>query len=98
MKAKRTEVYRFNVEKKSPAFKAIYHAELENLRIAHRLAELREKQGLTQAQLARKVGTTQAGISRLENPNYHNYSLVTLEKIALALGAKVTVKLEERYA
>ena len=95
MKGKRTAPYRFDIEKKSPRFKKTYYAELDRLRLAQRIAELREKCGLTQAELARKVGTTQAGISRLENPNYRNYSLKTLEKVATALGARLKVELEE---
>ena len=99
MKVKGTTPYRFTVKKESTKFKKFYYEELGRLRLAHRITELREKCGLTQADLARKVGTTQAGISRLENPNYHNYSLATLEKIAAALGAKLKVELEvERRA
>ena len=95
MRAKKTARYRFNIERESPRFKKIYYAELSRLRLAHRIAQLREKRGLTQAELARRVGTTQAGISRLENPNYRNYSLKTLEKVAMALGARLRVELEE---
>lgn len=95
MKAKRTAPYRFDVGKENSRFKKLYYDELSRLRLAHRIAELRESRGLTQADLARKVGTTQAGISRLENPNYRNYSLKTLEKVAVALGARLKVELEE---
>jgi len=56
---------------------------------------LREKHGWTQAELARKVGTTKSGIARLENPNYRNYSLKILEKVAIALNARLIVGLEE---
>jgi len=94
MKAKKTALYRFNIERESPRFRKIYYDELNRLNLAHRIAELREKCGLTQAELARRVGTTQAGISRLENPNYRNYSLKTLEKVAIALGARLRVELE----
>lgn len=97
MKIKRTVPYRFSIEKESPRFKKFYYDELSRLRLAHRIAELREKCGLTQAELARKVGTTQAGISRLENPNYRNYSLRTLEKVAKALRARLKVELEEEH-
>lgn len=96
MKTKRTASYRFNIETKNREFKKAYYDELSRLRLAYRIVELREKRGLTQAQLARKVGTTQAGISRLENPNYRNYSLSTLEKVANALGARLKVELEEK--
>lgn len=95
MKTKRTALYRFYVKKENPKFKKYYYDELSSLKLAHRISELREKCGLTQAELARKVGTTQAGISRLENPNYRNYSLKTLEKVAIALGARLKVELEE---
>lgn len=95
MKTKRTAAYKFNIKKESPRFKRLYNAEMTRMGIAHRISELREKIGLTQAELARKVGTTQAGISRLENANYRNYSLKTLEKVAIALGARLRVELEE---
>lgn len=96
MRAKRTAPYKFDIEKEGPRFKKLFYEELSRLGLAHRIAELREKCGLTQAQLARKVGTTQAGISRLENPNYRNYSLKTLEKVAFALNARLKVDLEEK--
>jgi DNA-binding XRE family transcriptional regulator len=95
MKQKRTAAYRFRVGTESAKFRKAYHDELGRLRLAYRITELREKCGLTQAQLAAKVGTTQAGISRLENPNYRNYSLTTLEKVAAALGARLRVELTE---
>jgi DNA-binding XRE family transcriptional regulator len=95
MPRKKTVRYKFDPGAETAKFKKMYDAELDRLRLAHRIAELREKHGLTQAELAHKVGTTQAGISRLENPNYRNYSLKTLEKVAIALGARLKVELEE---
>ena len=95
MKGKRA-AYRFNVKSEGAEFRKAYDGEFGRLRLAYRIAELREKSGLTQAELARKVGTTQAGISRLENPNYRNYSLKTLEKVAHALGARLKVELEDK--
>jgi ribosome-binding protein aMBF1 (putative translation factor) len=82
-------------EMKSPRFAASFQKELSRIRLADQIAELREKHGWTQADLAHKVGTTQSGIARLENPNYRNYSLVTLEKVAKALGARLIVSLAE---
>jgi len=95
MKNKRTAPYKFNIRSQSAKFKKAYYDEIGRLRLAQRIVELRERRGLTQAQLAERVGTTQAGISRLENPNYRNYSLTTLEKVANALGARLKVELEE---
>lgn len=54
------------------------------------LIETRIKRGLTQKELARKIGTKQSAISRFEsgttNPTYD-----FLEKIASAVGAKIKV-------
>jgi DNA-binding XRE family transcriptional regulator len=82
-------------ELKSPRFKATFLKELSRNRLADQIATLREKHGWTQAELARKVGTTQSGIASLENPNYRNYSLKLLEKVAIALKARLIVGLEE---
>ena len=95
MKSQRIASYRFNVGAEQAKFQKVYYDELGRLRLAQRIAELREQRGLTQAQLAEKVGTTRAGISRLENPNYQNYSLKTLEKVAAALGARLKIEIEE---
>ena len=52
---------------------------------------MREDAGLTQAELAKKVGTTQSAIARLEDAEYGGHSLTMLERIATACG--VTLKL-----
>lgn len=82
-------------EMKSSRFAAVFQKEQTRNRLAEQIAALRESQGWTQAELARKVGTTQSGIARLENPNYRNYSFATLEKVAAALKARLVVGLEE---
>jgi len=56
------------------------------------IIEKRLAKGFTQAALARKIGTKQSSIARLESGN-HNPSLVFLGKIAKALGTKVTISL-----
>ena len=48
--------------------------------------------GMSQAALARKVGTKQSAIARLESGRY-NPSLKFLRKIAKALGAKLKISL-----
>jgi len=66
---------------------------LEVLRLAVSLAELREKRGLTQTQLAAKIRTSAAVISRVENGQ--NVGLKPLHKIAAALNAKLKIELVE---
>lgn len=76
---------------KDSTFVKTFKEEQDNLRIAVRIAELREKRGLTQKDLAEKVHTTQSVISRLENADYENYSIHTLKKIANALNVRLVV-------
>ncbi len=65
--------------------------ERENLRIAEQIYELRVAAGLNQKDLARKIGTTQSVISRLEDADYDGHSLAMLERIAHALGQRVCI-------
>ena len=62
--------------------------------IAVQLAALREAQGLSQKELAERVGTTQQQISRLESPSYEGHSLSMLRRVAEALGTHVHVTLD----
>ena len=82
-------------EMKKPRFATVFQKELSRNKLAEQIAVLRERQGWTQAELARKVGTTQSGIARLENPNYRNYSLKMLEKVVTVLRARLVVGLEK---
>lgn len=54
------------------------------------LIEARIKQGITQSDLAEKIGTKQSAISRFESGTY-NPTLSFLHKVADALGAKLKV-------
>ncbi len=65
--------------------------ERENLRIAEQIYELRTAAGLNQKDLARRIGTTQSVISRLEDADYDGHSLAMLERIALALGHRLCI-------
>lgn len=61
--------------------------------IAFQIINLREKAGLTQAELARLVGTKQSNIARIESADYTGYTLKTLEKITKALKARLQIKI-----
>jgi transcriptional regulator with XRE-family HTH domain len=58
------------------------------------IKELRDRAGLTQAELAKKADVTEAYISMLESGTRKNPSLPALKKIAKALGVPVTELLE----
>lgn len=61
--------------------------------VALKLAALRKESGLSQKELARRVGTTQQQISRLESPSYEGHSLSMLRRVAEVLGATVHIEL-----
>ena len=65
----------------------------EDFRIAQMIFDSRKKAGLTQKQLAEKVGTTQSVISQLEDAEYGGHSLSMLRRVAAALGSHVEVRL-----
>jgi DNA-binding XRE family transcriptional regulator len=60
--------------------------------IARKIYELREQAGLTQARLARLVGTTPSVISRLEDSDYEGHSLTMLKRIAAAVNKRVEIR------
>ena len=53
----------------------------------------RAEQGMTQAQLAERVGTRQSNISRLERGT-SNPTLEFMQKVAAGLGKKLIIKLQ----
>ena len=62
--------------------------------MALQISALREKAGLSQKDLARKLKTSQQQISRLESPDYEGHSLANLRRVAEALHARVRVVFE----
>ena len=59
--------------------------------IALQIASLREQRGLTQTELAQRMGSKQSNVSRLESGDYRGYSFQSLDKVARALRARVQV-------
>ena len=59
--------------------------------VALQIAALREKAGLSQRDLARKLHTSQQNISRLESPSYEGHSLTMLRRVAEVLGVTIHV-------
>jgi ribosome-binding protein aMBF1 (putative translation factor) len=79
---------------KDPKLREIYEEEKINYQTARAIHEAREAAGLTQAQLAKKIGTTQSVISRLEDADYEGHTLKMLERIAEALKRRIVIHLE----
>ncbi len=81
---------------KDPDFTARFQKAGEAWDVALQMAALRKASGMSQKELAQRVGTTQQQISRLESPIYEGHSLSMLRRVAEALGARVFVKIEHR--
>jgi len=76
---------------KDPSFRAEYEALEEEFTFIRRLIELRLQKGLTQAELAERVGTHQPSISRLEHGQLGSFEF--LRRVAEALDAQVEIRL-----
>lgn len=75
----------------NPRLKAIVEEERVNYQAALAIRQARTKKGLTQAQLAKEIGTAQSVIARLESADYRGHTLKMLEHIAEALGRRVKI-------
>ena len=63
-----------------------------NADIAMKVYQARTEAGLTQEQLAARIGTRQSVISRIEDADYKGHSLRILKQIAGALGQNLRVE------
>ena len=69
----------------------MFEEEVANREVAHKIHQLRIQNGLSQTELARRVGTTQSVISRLEDADYEGHSLAMLNRIAAAMKRRVEI-------
>jgi len=81
--------------KKSKNFELVFNIECAKLTLAEKIAELREKMGLTQAALAKRMGVSQQLISRIESGS-ENMSIETFIKFFDIMGVVVTIEVEQR--
>ncbi len=61
-------------------------------RVSQAIVEARTAAGLSQQELARRIGTSQPAIARLEDGDYSRHSLAVLQRIANALHLKLDVR------
>jgi DNA-binding XRE family transcriptional regulator len=80
---------------KEPGFKKGYEALEEEFSLASQLIEARARAGLTQAEVAERMGTSQSTVARLESGGA-TPSLSTLRRFAQATGAQVRITLEAK--
>ena len=79
-------------KKSDKAFAEGYDEGFDEFKIGIMLKEAREKSGLTQEELAKRVKTTKSAISRIENHS-DDIKLSTLIKVAKSLGRQLSVKI-----
>ncbi len=82
--------------RKSAAYRKAFARTLHQIDLALLVREMREDAGWTQAELARKAGTTQSVIARLEDAEYTGHSLAMLERIAAACGVALKLHAEKK--
>jgi ribosome-binding protein aMBF1 (putative translation factor) len=79
-----------NEELKDPEFKAMFDEETRLLELGIRIAEERQKRGISQKELAAKSRVTQQQLSKVENGV--NCNIRTFIKISNALGMPLVMK------
>jgi ribosome-binding protein aMBF1 (putative translation factor) len=82
--------------RRSATYRKAFARSLHQIDLAVLVREMREGAGLTQAELARKVGTTQSAIARLEDAEYTGRSLTTLQRIAIVCGVALKLHAEKK--
>lgn len=78
---------------KDPEFRHEYEKLQPEFQIASQMIDARIKQDMSQEELAKKVGTGQAVISRLEGMNAKP-SLSLLSRVARALNIKISITIQ----
>jgi len=91
MKRRRLEAM---TDEERAEFDEVYDATRLALEVGERVRDAREVAGLTQRDLAARMGTSQAAVARLEAGGT-GATLTTLQKVASALGLVVSIDLAE---
>jgi HTH-type transcriptional regulator/antitoxin HipB len=79
-------------KKTDPAFDKGFDEGYRDFKIGVILRQAREEAGLTQEELADRVGTRKTAISRIEN-HAEDIKLSTIQKVAKALGKSLEISL-----
>src|SRR5213080_207528 len=84
---------------KNPAVRAEYDAQEEEFALLDELLQARRRAGLTQAEVAARMGTKTPAVARLESgggSRRHSPSGATLRKYARAVGCRLEIRLWPR--
>ena len=75
---------------KSQGFRKEYEKECQKIKLAYEIVQMRKKKKMSQIDLAKKIGTTQSVVARME-AGRQNFSVDTLSRIADAFGCEVKI-------
>lgn len=64
----------------------------KQLELAYQILQLRKKSNISQKELAKKIGTTQSNVARMEGGR-QNFTVETLEKIARTFNKGLTISI-----
>jgi HTH-type transcriptional regulator/antitoxin HipB len=79
-------------KRRDPEFAEAFESGYSNFKVGVLLKQAREKVGMTQDEIARKLKTKKSAISRMEN-HAEDIRLSTIERYAKALGKRVRVEI-----
>lgn len=82
--------------RKSASYRKVFDRTLQQIDLAFLVREMREGAGWTQAELAKRIGSTQSVIARLEDAEYKGQSLAMLERIADVCGVTLKLRAEKK--
>lgn len=81
---------------KDPEFREAWNSLDAEFKLIESMIKAREKAGVTQSELAKKIGTKQPALSRLERGGFRKATVETLGKIADALDSNLVITLEPK--
>ena len=79
-----------------PERRRIYDEEAAKMDLWLQLADARQSAGLTQAELAQRLGVSQSQVARMEKRGYDAYTLTSLRRYVAALGDRFRLEVQVR--
>ncbi len=79
---------------RNPEFRKAYDSLAPKYALINAMLDARNKKGMTQAEIARRAGTTQSAIARFESGRT-NPTLEFASRLSRALGAKLEIRLSK---
>jgi DNA-binding XRE family transcriptional regulator len=82
----------------NPDFQKVYEEEAAKSELWLQLVEARQAARLTQAEVAKRLGVSQAQVARIEKRGYDAYTLKTLRRYVQALGGDFSLEISIRQS